>query len=63
MTDHEAVMKGKIGSAFYRILKIYDACPEVLALAGSYGDTLSDDIILELMEDWIKDRKILHARH
>lgn len=36
--------------------------PELLAIKGSYGDTLSDPEVLRYLEDYNKTGKVIHER-
>ena len=45
-------LRGKIGHQFYIALERLGAPMELLACAGSYGDTLEDEDILGLLEDF-----------
>jgi hypothetical protein len=39
-----------------------DAPPELLSIIGSYGDTLDDKEVLQLLKDWNETGKVLNER-
>lgn len=43
-------------------LKRLGADPELLSIIGSYGDTLSDEEVLQLLRDWNATGKVMHKR-
>lgn len=36
----------------YQLAEVLGAPPELLGIVGSYGDTLDDDAVLSMLEDW-----------
>lgn len=58
MTDLRARIAREISIALTRL----DADVDLLAVVGSYGDTLDDAEVLELLTDYNKTGKVLHAR-
>lgn len=52
----------RIRSAIYRLLEQHGAEMELLAVAGSWGDTLPDDEIAGLFEAYLQDGKVIHAQ-
>lgn len=50
-----------IAKELYRALERLDADPELLCIVGSWGDTLDDGEVLELLKAWNESGKILHT--
>lgn len=46
----------------YKAFERLDAPPDLLAIVGSYGDTLSDDEVLRLLREYNRTGKVLHER-
>ncbi len=53
----------RIATAIYRLLERHGAEFELLAVIGSWGDTLPEDEIAGLLEAYIEDGKVIHAKH
>lgn len=52
----------RIFRSVYRLFEHYDAEIDILAAIGSWGDTLDDCEIADLLEAYIQDGKLLHGR-
>lgn len=51
----------KIMSEIYRAVEILDASQhDLLAIIGSYGDTISDGEVLDLLQEWNIGRPVLN---
>lgn len=55
-------MKGDIAYQVYVAMKDLDAPPDLLSIIGSYGDTLDDAEILQLLKAYNETGKVLHER-
>jgi|GEM_PF-4689842 len=51
MTDQNT--KGRIASGFYRVIEHLGGMSDILAIAGSYGDTLTDEQVADELEAWL----------
>lgn len=51
----------EISQQIYRALEILGAESDLLSIIGSYGDTLSDDEILDMLKDWNVGRPVIHT--
>jgi hypothetical protein len=51
-----------IASELYKAFERLDASPELLSIIGSYGDTLDDKEILELLRVYNETGKVLNER-
>jgi hypothetical protein len=47
-------LKSRLASALYRVMERLGADFEVLAAIGSFGDTLDDEDVVDLLEDWLE---------
>jgi hypothetical protein len=52
----------QIGGELYAILERLGAEPELLAIVGSWRDTLSDDELLATLRDYRAGRLVLYRR-
>ena len=48
------VLKSRIAHGFYRALELLGGKSDILAVAGSYGDTMSDADIADMLEQWVE---------
>ncbi len=53
--------KAAIASELYKALERLEAPPDLLSIIGSYGDTLSDEEVLQLLRDWNATGKVIHT--
>jgi hypothetical protein len=53
-------VRTQIANEFYTTLKQLSADPELLAVVGSWRDTLNDDEILEHLRSFNRTGKVLH---
>jgi hypothetical protein len=53
-------VRAQIASEFYTTLEQLSADPELLAVVGSWRDTLNDDEILEHLRSFNRTGKVLH---
>jgi hypothetical protein len=58
MTEHQKAINREI----YKALERLGAEPELLAIVGSYGDSLEDEDVLAMLKDWNEGRPILQKR-
>lgn len=56
----ERDQRAAIANQLYTILENLGADPQVLAVIGSYGDTLDDKEILSLLKSYNETGKVLH---
>lgn len=54
-------MKQKIAAEIYKAAERLGAGPELLSILGSYGDTLEDDDILQMLKDFNETGECLHT--
>lgn len=47
-------LKSRIAHGFYRALELLGGQSDILAVAGSYGDTMPDDHIADMLEQWVE---------
>lgn len=45
--------KARIASGFYQVIERLGGMSDTLAIAGSYGDTLTDDQVADELEAWL----------
>lgn len=55
-------LRNKIAEQIYAALKRLGADVELLSVVGSYGDTLDDGEVLELLTDYNRTGKVLHRQ-
>lgn len=55
-------VRGKIGRELYIALERLGAKADLLACAGSYGDTLSDDEVLDALKDFNESGAVVHPK-
>jgi hypothetical protein len=66
--DNEKLQERICGAAsiiglLYRILEVnFEAPPDLLSVIGSYGDTLDDSEVLQLLKDYNATGKVMHER-
>jgi hypothetical protein len=53
-------VKDSIIKELFTAIRRCDGSPELLSIIGSYGDTLDDKEVLQLLKDWNETGKILH---
>jgi hypothetical protein len=53
-------LKRQIANEIYTSLERLDADPNLLAIVGSWCDTLDDEEILQLLREWNQTGKLLH---
>lgn len=53
----------KILQEIYKACEALDADPDLLALINSWGDTLPEDHILDMLEDYNTTGKCIHEIH
>jgi hypothetical protein len=53
-------VRAQIANAFYTMLEQLSADPDLLAVVGSWRDTLNDDEILEHLRSFNRGGKVLH---
>jgi hypothetical protein len=52
--------KAAIIPELFTAIRRCDGSPELLSIIGSYGDTLDDKEVLQLLKDWNETGKILN---
>ena len=55
-------MKREIAAEIYRALQRLGADIDLLSIVGSYGDTLDDVDVLDLLREWNAGRPIMYTR-
>jgi hypothetical protein len=45
-----------------RAIERFEVPPDLLSIIGSWGDTLDDSEILELLKGWNETGKVLHSK-
>jgi hypothetical protein len=58
----EPSMKTQIASEIYTALDRLGAGPDLLAIVGSWGDTLADAEVLRVLRDYNAGRPTIHPR-
>lgn len=56
-------MTAELRAEIYKALQRLDAPPELLAIVGSLGDTLSDDEAAVLLRDWNQTGDVARPTH
>lgn len=56
-------LQAQIAREFYTVLERLDADPELLAVVGSWHDTLDDTEILALLREYNRTGRVLHQPH
>lgn len=60
--EEKRKIKAAIASELYGAFERLNAPPDLLSIIGSYGDTLEDSEVLQLLKEWNATGKILHER-
>lgn len=55
-------LRNKIAAQVYVALDRLGAEPELLSIVGSYGDTLDDSEVLEILTDYNQTGRALHTQ-
>ena len=58
MTNKKSDLRNQIGMAVGRIFHAHGFPLDLVSLMNSYGDTLDDDEVLSLLEDFIKSGRV-----
>jgi hypothetical protein len=56
-------LRGEIAAELYKALEHLDANSDLLALVGSYGETLDDETVLALLKEYNAGRPIIYPVH
>ena len=63
IADMNIIIEGQIRSEIYRALELLGADRKLLAAVGSWGDTLDDGEVLELLTEWNEAEEKVRQPH
>lgn len=55
-------VKSRIAKGFYDALELLGGKSDILSLAGSYSDTLSDEDVASMLEEWVAGERADRAK-